>query len=352
MRCPLDNQIAAGWWRIVAIVSTPAISMAAPNRGFSQAEATGTNSPDLAAANSAPVSKGNPVEKSVVKIFATFRSPDFFRPCNKLAPTSVVGSGVVMEGKRILSNAHVLLYATEIQIQANDGGDKINATLESISPDADLAVLTVEDPAFFDNHLPLARSSQLPEARDAVTVYGFPLGGTGLSITKGIVSRIEYARYNYNAAGLRIQVDAAINPGNSGGPAVVGDKMVGLAFAHIYGPLVFTEASADMLQSIVMRRSGLLWLLKMEDQASPLITRPNDPPNFPGERLVMVSAVLQDKIMRGYNDPTVEVIKTLNGTPVKNLGHLVQLLRDSTNQFDNFELYGHETTTDSMVFSH
>ena len=128
--------------------------------------------------------------------------------------------------------------------------------------------------------------------------------------------------------------------------------MVGLAFAHIYGPLVFTEASADMLQSIVMRRSGLLWLLKMEDQASPLITRPNDPPNFPGERLVMVSAVLQDKIMRGYNDPTVEVIKTLNGTPVKNLGHLVQLLRDSTNQFDNFELYGHETTTDSMVFSH
>ena len=65
--------------------------------------------------------------------------------------------------------------------------------------------------------------------------YGFPTGGSSLSITKGIVSRIEFASYNYPVSGLRIQIDAAINPGNSGGPAIAGDKMIGLAFSRLGG---------------------------------------------------------------------------------------------------------------------
>src|SRR5262249_15179880 len=60
-------------------------------------------------------------------------------------------------------------------------------------------------------------------------------GGNTLSITKGIISRIEFVPYNFPVSGLRVQIDAAINPGNSGGPAVVGDRMVGLAFSHLGG---------------------------------------------------------------------------------------------------------------------
>jgi S1-C subfamily serine protease len=63
--------------------------------------------------------------------------------------------------------------------------------------------------------------------------YGYPKGGDNLSITKGIVSRIEFTVYHFPVSGLRIQIDAAINPGNSGGPAVVGDKMIGLVFSHL-----------------------------------------------------------------------------------------------------------------------
>jgi len=73
----------------------------------------------------------------------------------------------------------------------------------------------------------------LPGIKDAVLAYGFPTGGTSLSITKGIVSRIEFVFYNHPVSGLRIQIDAAINPGNSGGPAVAGDKMIGLAFSSL-----------------------------------------------------------------------------------------------------------------------
>ena len=89
--------------------------------------------------------------------------------------------------------------------------------------------------AFFDAHPAIKRASELPQIKDTVLAYGFPTGGTSLSITKGIVSRIEFVPYNFPVSGLRIQVDAAINPGNSGGPAIAGDKMIGLVFSKLGG---------------------------------------------------------------------------------------------------------------------
>ena len=79
---------------------------------------------------------------------------------------------------------------------------------------------------------PSARSS--PSFKQTVFAYGYPEGGTELSITRGIISRIEYADYNLLTEGLRIQVDAAINPGNSGGPAVIDGQMIGLVFSKLF----------------------------------------------------------------------------------------------------------------------
>ncbi len=175
------------------------------------------------------------VENAVVKVFCTMRYPDMYKPWTKQAPTEVTGTGVIIEGKRILTNAHVVLYASQVQVQANQAGDKISATVEFVAPGIDLAVLKLDDESFFDTRPPLPRANTLPDIKDAVLAYGYPTGGSSLSITKGIVSRIEFAYYNLSVSGLRIQIDAAINPGNSGGPAIVGDKMIGLAFSHLGG---------------------------------------------------------------------------------------------------------------------
>src|SRR5271170_622612 len=188
-----------------------------------------------AAAHAGEAAQPQALENSVVKIFSTMRSPDPFKPWTKQAPSEVTASGVVIEGKRILTNAHAVLYASQVQVQANAAGDKVSATVLAIAPGIDLAVLQLDDPSFFDSHPPVARASKLPQIKDAVLAYGFPTGGNSLSITKGIVSRIEFVAYNYPVSGLRIQVDAAINPGNSGGPAIAGDKMIGLAFSHLVG---------------------------------------------------------------------------------------------------------------------
>ena len=188
-----------------------------------------------AAARTTEVAQPPALENSVVKIFSTMRYPDPFKPWTKQAPSEATASGVVIEGKRILTNAHAVLYASQVQVQANAAGDKVSATILAIAPGIDLAVLQLDDPGFFDTHPPVARASKLPQIKDPVLAYGFPTGGSSLSITKGIVSRIEFAQYNYPVSGLRIQIDAAINPGNSGGPAIAGDRMIGLAFSRLGG---------------------------------------------------------------------------------------------------------------------
>jgi S1-C subfamily serine protease len=190
-----------------------------------------------AAEASPPAAAARPaaVENSVVKVFSTMRYPDPYKPWTKQAPRESTGTGVIIEGKRILTNAHVVLYASQVQVQANQSGDKISATVETIAQGIDLAVLKLDDESFFDTRAPLARATKLPAVKDSVMVYGFPTGGTNLSITKGIVSRIDFTMYNFPTSGLRVQIDAAINPGNSGGPAVADDQMIGVAFSRLGG---------------------------------------------------------------------------------------------------------------------
>ena len=450
----------------------------------------------------APAETKSPaVENAVVKVFCTERYPDPYKPWTKQSPSEVTGSGVVIEGKRILSNAHVVLYASQVQVQANQAGDKLAATIEAIAPGIDLAVLRVDDESFFDTHPPLARAKTLPEIKEAVMVYGYPKGGSSLSITKGIVSRIEFAEYNFPVAGLRIQIDAALNPGNSGGPAVVGDKMIGLAFSHlndsenigyiipseeidlflediadghydgkpamfdelqtlensalrsflkldkgvegiivhrpdradpsyplkewdvitrigdtpvddqgmiklggnlrvrfpyliqkiakngkvpltvartgkempvelpvaskhpivisdlggtypsyfVYGPLVFSTATTEFIGGFSRGSAGASWMRVLSAFGSPLIKRLGDKPAFDGESLVVVSSpFFPHKLSKGYSNPFAQVVKTINGVTIKNLSHLVQVLRDSKEQFITvaFDCRGCET----MIF--
>jgi len=171
------------------------------------------------------------VENSVVKIFATVRRPDPYKPWSKQSPLDVTGSGVIIEGKRILTNAHVVGYASQVEVQASQSGDKVSAKVIALARGLDLAVLELDDPSFFDKRPPVQRAAVLPDVREAVFAYGYPVGGNSLSTTRGIVSRVEFVGYGSFSSGLRIQIDAPINPGNSGGPVIAGDKMIGLAFS-------------------------------------------------------------------------------------------------------------------------
>jgi S1-C subfamily serine protease len=209
--------------RIAAAVLLAAASLAAQAQDL-DAKAAPTQSPIPSR-----------VENSVVKIFSTLRRPDPYKPWTKATPQDVTGSGVIIEGKRILTNAHVVGYASQVEIQASQDGEKVPATVVAVARGMDLALLKLDDESYFDKHPALPRASVLPDVREQVFAYGYPMGGNSLSITKGIVSRVEFVPYGAGNAGLRVQIDAPINPGNSGGPVIAGDKMIGLAFSGVTG---------------------------------------------------------------------------------------------------------------------
>ncbi|XLU81724.1 hypothetical protein S245_005144, partial [Arachis hypogaea] len=110
--------------------------------------------------------------------------------------------------------------------------------------DCDIALLSVESDEFWRDVEPL-RLGRLLHLQDSVTVVGYPLGGDTISVTKGVVSRIECSviektcnRVTSYAHGssdlLGIQIDAAINPSNSGGPAFNDQgECIGVAFQSI-----------------------------------------------------------------------------------------------------------------------
>jgi len=168
--------------------------------------------------------------ESMVKVHSVFNPHDYYRPWQMKGQRQSVGSGCVIEGKRILTNAHVVADQTFLQVQNARQARKYVARLLRVAHECDLALLQVDDDSFFKGTTPLA-IGELPHSGDKVSVYGFPQGGSRLAITEGIVSRVENLTYAHSWEFLLCcQTDAPINPGSSGGPVISDGLVVGLAF--------------------------------------------------------------------------------------------------------------------------
>src|SRR5665213_958305 len=175
------------------------------------------------------------LKSSVVKVFVVQKAPDYYQPWQMSYQVPVSGSGFVIKGHRILTNAHVVSNQVNILVMKAGDTHKATARLLFVAHDMDLAELTVDEPGFF-NGTRAVDFGDMPLPRDHVAAYGFPAGGEELSITEGVVSRIEVRPYAH--AGdelLTVQTDASINPGNSGGPVFKGSKFVGVSFESFNG---------------------------------------------------------------------------------------------------------------------
>lgn len=175
-------------------------------------------------------------EKSVVRIQAIIQRWNYALPWQTEDILTGIGSGTVIKGKRILTNAHIVSDAKFILVQKNNDYKQYNASVEFIAHDCDLATLKIEDEKFFEGTIPLELADFIPRLNETVIVVGFPVGGKHISITRGVVSRIDYSTYTHSEVDehLVIQVDAAINPGNSGGPVIYKNKIVGVAFQSLW----------------------------------------------------------------------------------------------------------------------
>ena len=175
------------------------------------------------------------VENSIVKIYTTSAAPDYFTPWRLMNPGQGTGSGALISGQRILTNAHVVADASYVQVQKHNDPNRYQAEVTFVSHASDLAILTALDESFYEG-MEALEIGELPEPHTEVNVFGFPMGGRTMSITRGIMSRIEHQSYAHSGEYLLAgQIDAAINPGNSGGPVIVDGKIAGVVMQSVSG---------------------------------------------------------------------------------------------------------------------
>jgi S1-C subfamily serine protease len=193
------------------------------------------------------------IQKSLVRITATEVEPDYRAPWNSGGIQRGVGAGFVIEGNRIMTNAHVVSNSRYLTVERDGDPNKYPATVLFIAHDCDLALLKVASANFFKNMVPLTFGG-IPELESVVSAYGYPLGGERMSVTTGIVSRIDFQLYTHSSIDqhLAIQISAQINPGNSGGPVMQNAKVAGVAFQGYSGDVA--QGVAYMIPTPVIQR--------------------------------------------------------------------------------------------------
>jgi len=118
-------------------------------------------------------------------------------------------------------------------------------------------------------------------------------------------------------------------------PTLIPDLHGAYPSYFVYGPVVFSRATRQFLAAFennanLLRALGFL--------KSPLVTRALDPPDDDLQELVLISSpFFPHKLANGYGNPTGSVVYSINGTPIKSLKHLVELLRDLKDPFVSIE---------------
>ncbi|KAI4346494.1 hypothetical protein L6164_007385 [Bauhinia variegata] len=219
--------------------SLPSIAVS-PDRSDRLAEQNGDCSPTRLVVEPPMMPKWENVVKvvpsmdAVVKVFCVHTEPNFSLPWQRKRQYSSSSSGFVIGRRRVLTNAHSVEHHTQVKLKKRGSDTKYLAQVLAIGTECDIAMLTVSDDEFWEGVSPV-EFGDLPALQVAVTVVGYPIGGDTISVTSGVVSRIEILSYVHGSTELLgLQIDAAINSGNSGGPAF-SDKgnCVGIAFQSL-----------------------------------------------------------------------------------------------------------------------
>lgn len=178
-----------------------------------------------------PVVQKPSLYDSVVKIEVATQVPDFRTPWNSGRFGGGTGTGFIIGPNQILTNAHVVSDSRRVLVTRRGSSQKHVARVRHIAHDCDLALIELQDFTPFEG-LPFLEIGGMPKLESRVSAIGYPVGGERLSVTQGIVSRIDFSNYSHSRSDshLVIQIDAAINPGNSGGPVIQDGKLVGVAF--------------------------------------------------------------------------------------------------------------------------
>lgn len=183
--------------------------------------------------------------EAIVRVEVDTKQPNYRVPWNVGGMGSGNGTGFLVGPNRFLTNAHVVSDTRLIYIKKVDDPKPYKARVVNVAHDCDLALLELESDIDFETGFkgvqPLFIGG-IPKLNTTVIAVGYPIGGDRISVTRGVVSRIDFRAYSHSGVDnhLAIQIDAAINPGNSGGPVLQNNQVVGVAFQGYSGSVAQT----------------------------------------------------------------------------------------------------------------
>lgn len=267
------------------------------------------------------------VESSVVKLYVYTSPPDPVSPWQRGATQVINGSGVIIDGHRILTSAHVVEDYSSIEVKRAGQAQRYPAEVLFFGHQCDLALLSVPDDRFFEGAKAL-EIGDLPKIQSAIDVYGFPIGGETVSVTSGVVSRIEVDTYLHSVEELLIaQIDASINDGNSGGPAIRDGKVVGIAAqsledAENVGYVVPAPVISHFLDDVADGRHDGFPELRVEWQVLESGSHRASLGMKEGETGVLATRLDHGSTASGVVEPG-DVLLTIDAMPVANDGTIL-----------------------------
>ena len=177
---------------------------------------------------------------AIVRVEVDTKQPNYLVPWNVGGMSSGNGTGFLVGKNQFLTNAHVVSNNRLIYLKKVSDPKPYKARVVNVAHDCDLALLELESELEFETAFegikPLFIGG-IPKLNTTVIAVGYPIGGDRISVTRGVVSRIDFRGYTHSGVDnhLSIQIDAAINPGNSGGPVMQNNQVVGVAFQGYSG---------------------------------------------------------------------------------------------------------------------
>ncbi|HEU4729447.1 MAG TPA: trypsin-like peptidase domain-containing protein, partial [Kofleriaceae bacterium] len=109
------------------------------------------------------------LRRSVVKLFTVIKEPNYYQPWDLEYQKTSGGSACIVTGNRILTNAHVVSHHLYVQALKPGDSKKYTARVIHVDHDTETALLTVDDPQFFEGTVPV-RFGELPFRNAKVAV--------------------------------------------------------------------------------------------------------------------------------------------------------------------------------------
>ena len=282
------------------------------------------------------------VAPAVVNVYATrierreihplFHDPLFRRFFAPRVPSerhnNNLGSGVIMDPQGyLLTNAHVISNADEIQITLFDGRQS-SAEVVGIDRDTDLAVLKTD----LDNlHVAPSSDSSQVKVGDVVLAIGNPYD-FGQTVTQGIVSATGRNRVGIATFENFIQTDADINPGNSGGALVSAHgKLIGINTAIIsssggsqgIGLAIPTNLALGVMRQLVEYGHVIRGWIGIEAQ---IVPRDIIDATDLDEGGILIAAVLNGSPADHAGIVPGDIMTRINGKPLSNPQYTINMI--------------------------